>query len=155
MFSPLQKKSVFTGLLSLCLALTVSLSTSVSAQKDAPAMMKKSAKQAPSADEALTKKVNAAIARTKQLKNRGILAKSEAGVVTLSGKLKYAEHKQQAEQVAKGVQGVKQVTNNLEVDANSGGCSPGYHECCDISQTPQTCYCLPNAQPCGRAKGKK
>jgi hyperosmotically inducible periplasmic protein len=66
---------------------------------------------------ALTSKVKAALAREEGMKTLSkINVDSADGVVTLKGKVESAEAKKKAEQVAKQVDGVKRVKNQLTVD---------------------------------------
>src|SRR5688572_27907686 len=65
---------------------------------------------------ALTTKVKAALAKEEGMKTLGkINVDSADGVVTLKGKVESAEAKKKAEQIAKQVDGVKSVKNQLTV----------------------------------------
>lgn len=67
---------------------------------------------------ALTTKVKSALAADVGLKTvTGIDVDSADGVVTLKGKVASADHKKRAGQVAKKVDGVKSVKNQLKVEA--------------------------------------
>jgi hyperosmotically inducible periplasmic protein len=69
---------------------------------------------------ALTSKVKAALAKEEGMKTLGkINVDSADGVVTLKGKVESAEAKKKAEQVAKQVDGVKRVKNQLTVEKKS------------------------------------
>jgi hyperosmotically inducible protein len=66
---------------------------------------------------ALTTKVKAALAKEEGMKTLGkINVDSADGVVTLKGKVESAEAKKKAEQIAKQVDGVKSVKNQLTVE---------------------------------------
>ena len=66
---------------------------------------------------ALTTKVKSALAADVGLKTvTGIDVDSADGVVTLKGKVSSADHKKRAEAVAKKVDGVKSVKNQLKVE---------------------------------------
>src|SRR5262245_53249296 len=68
----------------------------------------------------LTTKVKSALAADVGLRTvTGIDVDSKDGVVTLKGKVDTAEHKKQAEKVAKQVDGVKSVKNQLKVEKKS------------------------------------
>jgi hyperosmotically inducible periplasmic protein len=64
-------------------------------------------------DEALTQSVRAKLSADPALAAEVINVNTASGVVTLSGTVKNDADKSRAEQVARGVEGVKQVTNNL------------------------------------------
>ena len=66
---------------------------------------------------ALTTKVKSALAADVGMRTvTGINVDSEDGVVTLKGKVASADHKKRAEAVAKKVDGVKRVKNQLKVE---------------------------------------
>lgn len=66
---------------------------------------------------ALTTKVKSALAADVGMRTvTGIDVDSEDGVVTLKGKVTSADHKKRAEAVAKKVEGVKKVKNQLKVE---------------------------------------
>ena len=66
---------------------------------------------------ALTTKVKSALAADVGMRTvTGIDVDSEDGVVTLKGKVTSADHKKRAEAVAKKVDGVKRVKNQLKVE---------------------------------------
>ena len=66
----------------------------------------------------LTTKVKTALAADVGLRTMtGIDVDSEDGVVTLKGKVNTADNKKRAEEVAKKVDGVKRVKNELKVEA--------------------------------------
>jgi hyperosmotically inducible periplasmic protein len=66
---------------------------------------------------ALTTKVKSALAADVGMRTvTGINVDSEDGVVTLKGKVTSADHKKRAEAVAKKVEGVKKVKNELKVE---------------------------------------
>jgi hyperosmotically inducible periplasmic protein len=65
----------------------------------------------------LTTKVKSALAADVGMRTvTGIDVDSEDGVVTLKGKVTSADHKKRAEAVAKKVEGVKKVKNELKVE---------------------------------------
>jgi osmotically-inducible protein OsmY len=65
----------------------------------------------------LTSKVKSALAADVGMRTvTGINVDSEDGVVTLKGKVTSADHKKRAEAVAKKVDGVKKVKNELKVE---------------------------------------
>jgi hyperosmotically inducible periplasmic protein len=69
---------------------------------------------------ALTTKVKSALAADVGMRTvTGIDVDSEDGVVTLKGKVASADHKKRAEAVAKKVDGVKRVKNQLSVEKKS------------------------------------
>ena len=71
---------------------------------------------------ALTTKVKSALAADVGLKTvTSINVDSADGVVTLKGKVSSADHKKRAEEVAKKVDGVKSVKNQLRVEAPKKG----------------------------------
>ena len=66
----------------------------------------------------LTTKVKSALAKDSGFKTLGkINVDSNEGVVTLKGRVESAEAKKKAEQIAKQVDGVKSVKNQLRVEA--------------------------------------
>lgn len=67
-------------------------------------------------DSTITATVKADLAKDVRLGSlTGIEVNTTKGVVTLAGKVKNQEEKQMAEKVAKGVEGVQKVHNNLQV----------------------------------------
>jgi hyperosmotically inducible protein len=70
----------------------------------------------------LTTKVKSALAKDAGFKTLGkIDVDSNEGVVTLKGRVESAEAKKKAEQIAKQVDGVKSVKNQLRVEAAKKG----------------------------------
>ncbi|CAM3779061.1 Phospholipid-binding protein [Bordetella sputigena] len=69
-------------------------------------------------DTVVTTKVKAAIVADKSLSALDIAVETNNGVVTLTGTVATAAQSDQATHVARGVEGVKQVKNNLKVDAS-------------------------------------
>lgn len=67
-------------------------------------------------DSVVTAGVKSKIFEEKGLSSLNISVKTQDGVVTLSGTTDTAEHSQLAERVAKLVNGVKRVVNDLQVD---------------------------------------
>lgn len=64
-------------------------------------------------DDTLTQNVRAKLGADAALSSEVITVSTANGVVTLSGTVKSDADKSRAEQIARGVEGVKQVTNNL------------------------------------------
>jgi len=65
-------------------------------------------------------KVRAALAAVDDLRDSTINVDVDKNVVTLRGSVPGADHKKKAEDAAKKVEGVKSVSNKLEVKADSG-----------------------------------
>jgi hyperosmotically inducible protein len=75
---------------------------------------------------ALTTKVKAALLADDQVKGTQINVDSENGTVKLTGTVDTPEQMRRAEEVARGVQGVQRVDNNLTASANAApGMVPG------------------------------
>lgn len=70
-------------------------------------------------------KTRGALAATEDLRDSTINIDVENAVVTLSGSVASQAQKTKAEQVAKGVTGVRSVTNNLTVSATGGNTNQG------------------------------
>lgn len=68
-------------------------------------------------DTVVTTKVKAAIVADKSLSALDIAVETNNGVVTLTGTVASAAQSDAATHAARGVEGVKQVKNNLKVDA--------------------------------------
>jgi hyperosmotically inducible protein len=66
-------------------------------------------------DAAITAKVKAQMANDKDVSAMDVSVNTDKGVVRLSGVVKSAQEKQRAEQVARGVEGVRRVDNALVV----------------------------------------
>ena len=66
-------------------------------------------------DTAITAKVKAQMANDKDVSAMDVSVNTKEGVVRLSGVVKSAAEKQRAEQVARGVEGVRRVDNALVV----------------------------------------
>ena len=66
-------------------------------------------------DEALTQSVQAKIKADSQLATAPISVSTTSGVVSLTGEVTSAANKSHAEELAKSVEGVKSVTNNITV----------------------------------------
>jgi len=66
-------------------------------------------------DTAITAKVKAQMAKDKEVSAMDVSVNTDQGVVRLSGVVKSAQEKQRAEQVARGVEGVRRVDNALVV----------------------------------------
>jgi hyperosmotically inducible periplasmic protein len=73
------------------------------------------------ADRALRRKVYAAFGKDKQISAGDISVIAKDGAVTLNGTVTEAEQIGKAEAIAKGVSGVKSVTNGLTVKKPLGG----------------------------------
>jgi hyperosmotically inducible periplasmic protein len=73
------------------------------------------------ADRALRRRVYAAFGKDKQISAGDISVIAKDGAVTLSGTVTEAEQIDKAEAIAKGVSGVKSVTNRLTVKKPLGG----------------------------------
>ena len=92
---------------------------------------KKAGKQSQTAgeyidDSVITAAVKSKILGEKGLSSMNISVKTKDGVVTLSGKTDTAEHSQLAERVAKLVDGVKSVVNDLQVDGKKAQSASEY-----------------------------
>jgi hypothetical protein len=84
--------------------------------KMASATDKATAKAAAAMDDAtITTKVKAAVLAEPGLKTLDITVDTRAGVVTLAGTVASNDLKQRAEQIAQGVEGVRQVSDQLVV----------------------------------------
>jgi hypothetical protein len=84
--------------------------------KMASATDKATAKAAAAMDDAtITTKVKAAVLAEPGLKTLDITVDTHAGVVTLAGTVASNDLKQRAEQIAQGVEGVRQVSDQLVV----------------------------------------
>jgi hyperosmotically inducible protein len=70
-------------------------------------------------DMTITAKIKSALFANKSTSGLRTLVVTKDGVVTLSGKARTREEKQTAEQLAKDVQGVKKVINQMDIDPNS------------------------------------
>ena len=70
------------------------------------------------ADAAVTTKVKAAIVAESSLSALDISVETNNGVVTLTGTVPTAAQSDQATRVARGVEGVKQVKNDIKVDGS-------------------------------------
>ncbi|MBP0595419.1 BON domain-containing protein [Paraburkholderia sp. LEh10] len=107
----------------LLYALLVSVSMNVSipsyAQTD-NAQTAQSSKATP-ADRALGKAVRRALAKAQGFDVSGVFVRARGGAVTLSGSVKSGEQIQQAEEIAKSVQGVTSVTNKLTLFHGGNG----------------------------------
>jgi len=69
----------------------------------------------PVKDSWITSKTKMSLITDKRTKAREIKVETQAGVVTLRGKVASAEERGAAEEIAKGVSGVKSVNNTLQV----------------------------------------
>lgn len=73
------------------------------------------------ADRALGKAVRRALSKAQGFDVSGVFVKARGGAVTLSGSVKSGEQIQQAEQIAKTVQGVTSVSNKLTLFHGGNG----------------------------------
>lgn len=71
-----------------------------------------------SKDSSITTKVKGAFAKDADVSALKIRVKTKGGVVTLAGNAKSDAEKSKAEDLAKAVEGVKSVTNNIKVAAS-------------------------------------
>jgi hyperosmotically inducible protein len=69
-------------------------------------------------DTAITAKVKSAFVKDDTVKAMDVQVETFRGVVQLSGFVDSTMQKQQAEAVARGVNGVRDVTNNIQLKAN-------------------------------------
>jgi osmotically-inducible protein OsmY len=69
-------------------------------------------------DTAITAKVKSAFVKDDSVKANDVQVETFRGVVQLSGFVDSSVQKQQAEAVARGVNGVRDVTNNIQLKAN-------------------------------------
>ncbi len=79
-------------------------------------------------DATVTAKVKSAFIVDPMVKGLSIDVDTKANVVTLNGAVQSAEARQQAEQIAKTVEGVKEVKNNLTVGQQKGESTSGAAE---------------------------
>ena len=70
-------------------------------------------------DTGITTKIKAALVQDSELSALDVKVETHGGAVTLSGTAPTAQAKERAEGLAKGVEGVQRVSNNLEVKAGS------------------------------------
>jgi hyperosmotically inducible protein len=95
---------------------TATLSTAYAADNDKP---KQSVGEYTS-DAVVTTKVKAAIVADKSLSALDVAVQTNNGVVTLTGTVASSSQSDAATHAARGVEGVKQVKNELKVDASKG-----------------------------------
>lgn len=105
--------NVKTLIFAVCLAFAVGPTVSLAADAELPSVAAKAGDYA--ADTTLTTKVKAALLGEKNLESLTIKVETTKGVVTLSGKLISSAQVDQAVDVAKHVEGVKDVHNALEL----------------------------------------
>ena len=102
-------------LITLCTAMIV-----VAALISAPVTaIGKTGEKTPIKDSWLTAKTKIALAADDRVKGRQISVKTQKGLVMLRGKVDSDEAKNAAEEIAKGIDGVKSVKNELQVVAPS------------------------------------
>jgi len=104
----------------LCAALLLSPAISGAQSKATPTTKdttdaKVAGEQQPVKDSWITSKTKMALIADKRTKARQIKVETQTGVVTLRGKVASAEERSAAEEIAKGVNGVKFVNNTLQV----------------------------------------
>jgi hyperosmotically inducible periplasmic protein len=102
-------------LLFTTLLLSPAVSGAQSKTTEAPKDTKVAGEQQPVKDSWITSKTKMALIADKRTKARQIKVETQAGVVTLRGKVASAEERGAAEEIAKGVSGVKLVNNALQV----------------------------------------
>jgi hyperosmotically inducible periplasmic protein len=78
-------------------------------------------KKATPADRALAKSVRRALSKAQGFDVSGVFVRARGGAVTLSGNVKSGEQIQQAEEIARSVQGVTSVTNKLTLFHGGNG----------------------------------
>jgi hyperosmotically inducible protein len=100
---------LFTALL-LSPAVSGAQSKGAEAPKDA-----KGASEQPVKDSWITSKTKMALVTDKRTKAREVKVETQGGVVTLRGKVATGEERTAAEEIARGVSGVKSVNNTLQV----------------------------------------
>ena len=96
--------------------LTVYSSDATETTKEKASETKKEVKRV-SKDSSITTKVKAKYAEDSDVSALKIHVKTKSGVVTLSGKAKTDAEKSKAEDLAKEIEGVKSVKNNIKVAA--------------------------------------
>jgi hyperosmotically inducible protein len=87
----------------------------VSSAQSAPAAESKGGAGQGIKDSWITSKTKTALVTDKRVKARRIKVETERGVVTLRGKVASGEERSAAEEVTKGIDGVKSVRNTLEI----------------------------------------
>ncbi|MFM0731027.1 BON domain-containing protein [Paraburkholderia sediminicola] len=111
----------------LGIALCVATASSAYAQasdamaSDAMAAPAPSAKSVKSADRKLGLTVRKALAKTQGFDVSNVFVRARGGAVTLTGSVPDGAQIPQAEEVAKGVAGVKSVNNKLTLGTQGGG----------------------------------
>lgn len=100
---------LFTALL-LSPVVTGTQTEAAEATKDA-----KGANEQPVKDSWITSKTKMALVADSRTKARQIKVETQGGVVTLRGKVATAEERGAAEEIARGVSGVKSVNNTLQI----------------------------------------
>jgi hyperosmotically inducible periplasmic protein len=111
--------------LSACVLMTVAVASNAQsndtqmASSSAPAMTP--SKKPTQADRALAKAVRRALGKAPGFDVSGVFVRARSGAVTLSGTVRSGDQIQQAEQVARSVQGVNSVSNKLTLFHGGNG----------------------------------
>jgi hyperosmotically inducible periplasmic protein len=106
------------GALLLSVSMAVPIACHAQASDTQPTQ---TSKKATPADRALGKSVRRALAKAQGFDVSGVFVRARGGAVTLSGSVKSGEQIQQAEEIAKSVQGVTSVTNKLTLFHGGNG----------------------------------
>jgi hyperosmotically inducible protein len=101
-----------------CLALSTA-SFAATTPADSKSSSNASKSEHPLSDSAITAKVKTALIAKKDLKSMHIHVETRNGVVTLTGSVPSKDQADAAVEAAKGVDGVKDVTNTLETKTAS------------------------------------
>jgi len=80
-----------------------------------------SAKQVRAADRKLARDVRRALAKAQGFDVSNVFVRARSGAITLTGSVPEGDQIQQAADVAKGVAGVKSVTNRVSLGVQGGG----------------------------------
>jgi hyperosmotically inducible periplasmic protein len=114
----LLKVMVVAGCVALTSGAWAQSSDSMSSPSDSTATDAKAMKKA---DRKLAHDVRRAMAKAQGFDVSNVFVKARSGVVTLSGTVPASEQIAQAEEIAKGVAGVKSVSNRVTLGIQSGG----------------------------------
>ncbi|REG49694.1 BON domain-containing protein [Paraburkholderia sp. BL6669N2] len=108
--------------IALCLAMTASAYAQASdAMAASGDMAAPSAKTVKKTDRALGLQVRKALAKAQGFDVSNVFVRARGGAVTLTGSVPDGAQIPQAEEVAKGVAGVKSVSNKLTIGTQGGG----------------------------------
>jgi hyperosmotically inducible periplasmic protein len=102
-------------------SMTMSIACQAQASVSTSAPPIHASNKATPADRALGKSVRHALARAQGFDVSGVFVRARGGVVTLSGTVRSGEQIQQAEEIARSVQGVTSVTNRLALFHGGNG----------------------------------